>query len=107
MNAKHTPAPWHISNQGGRKAVLTNSAAKATAEIENGGFIIAELYGIDKSENAHLIAAAPELMMALHDLIELIDDLYGESSVIDEDIMQGEQYAAALAAINKAKGEQP
>jgi hypothetical protein len=57
-----------------------------------------------QSEDLALECAAPDLAEALTDLLDQIDSLTGESSCIDEDIKQGEEYRAARAAIAKAKG---
>lgn len=43
-----------------------------------------------------------ELLSALTDLVSHIDELKGESSCIDEDIMQGEAYATARALISRS-----
>lgn len=47
---------------------------------------------------------APELVEALTALLDQIDSLTAESSCIDEDIKQGDEYQRARMAITKAKG---
>lgn len=53
---KHTPGPWRISN------VLSNRLQIGVKGEE----IAALQYGENKEANAHLIAAAPEMLEALH-----------------------------------------
>lgn len=51
--------------------------------------------------------AADEMFDALNALIAQIESLSGESSCIDEDIRQGEAYAAVRRALAMAKGGAP
>jgi hypothetical protein len=53
--------------------------------------------------NAALLAAAPELFIAVQCLIAQIDSLHGQSSCIDEDLEQGKPYQMAQAAIAKVR----
>ena len=57
-----------------------------------------------QNDDLSLRFAAPELLDALTALISQIDSLHGESSCIDEDIQQGDEYRQAVAVIAKAKG---
>ena len=72
-------------------------------EIEISGDAGGEL-ALWRSEDLALRLAAPDLLDALDSLIDQIDNLQGESSCIDEDLMQGEAYRAAMSALAKAKG---
>jgi hypothetical protein len=51
-----------------------------------------------------LICAAPELLEALRGLLAQIQTMKGESSCIDEDIMQGREYRDACDIVAKASG---
>lgn len=91
MSAKHTPGPWHrfavydhteILNQAGHLvAVVGSTATKA-----------------DRSPNARLIAAAPDLLEALQLIVQW--DACGLAQT--DDLM-----VKARAAIEKAAGKQP
>ncbi|MBN6350370.1 hypothetical protein JZM10_02675 [Providencia rettgeri] len=87
MEFKHTPAPWDLNKrQDGFNIV----------DGDNSGFVA----HVPKQDNAHLIAAAPELLEALIELTEsakqAIDGLGDLSDAID----------TAKAAIAKALGQQ-
>ena len=84
----HTPGPWAYENYGGTLHVFLDN--------EGGTPSICKLVGNDKDANARLIAAAPDLLEALQNLLKVHE---GEG---------GTQYHAgdiARAAIAKAKGE--
>jgi len=57
-----------------------------------------------QDEDLRLRLAAPELLDSLSDLVAQIQELQGESSCIDEDLLQGDEMKACLATIAKAKG---
>lgn len=60
MSTKHTPGPWKVEPRGN---------LKARQFVEAGEFRIVECLTRDQEANAHLIAAAPELLAALKDLL--------------------------------------
>lgn len=89
MEFKHTPAPW------------------VSAEFLDGFNIKDEKHGrhiafTPKKNNAHLIAAAPELLEALQRLLKYHDDFYG----IEPDEDPEHPLAIAESAIAKALGQQ-
>lgn len=90
MEFKHSPAPWHL-----RGGVIKNSLL-----IDDNLNVVASFLTEIKEEDAHLIAAAPELLEALIELTEsakeAIDGLGDLSDAID----------TAKAAISKALGQQ-
>ncbi len=93
-NAQHTPGPWNK---------VTNSSGR-TYRVEGCGETVASFpimgTSIDVQENeanARLIAAAPELLQAI---TQIINDLPQRRDWLDPAL---EQYARA--AIAKAKGE--
>ena len=61
--AKHTPGPWYLLE----KEMFGFSIR---ANTPRGSEIIAETGGFDSDANAHLIAAAPELLEALKMVID-------------------------------------
>lgn len=88
MTTKHTPGPWHLS------------AAKDCIWHQDHGRICtppnhAQVWNWE--QNARLIAAAPDLLEALANIIN-------ESAMSDR--IESDYYAAALAAIAKATGGQ-
>lgn len=90
---KHTPGPWHHVMDGFRITIGNKKTGRTTtphnymvAEIPDNSFIA--------EANARLIAAAPELLEALEDILS---SGIGLSNRLD---------LKARAAIAKAKGEQ-
>lgn len=98
---KHTPGPWSINPKGGTPMV--------GIDLQDGGEllpIVEVVYGYNNAEakaNAHLIAAAPELLEALKNLLDacLLADIYLELS----DKVDGSLMDSANKAIAKATGE--
>ena len=103
-NAKHTPGPWfidhsmkrfaepgHIAISAANHAVLAQVVVRMDDEDEDSGWLLA---------NAHLIAAAPELLEALQRLSDQCERLRlsGQKETDAE--------RKARAAIAKATGEQ-
>lgn len=92
---KHTPGPWTVDTNGGGR--FSNSIA---AKVVASG-LIADVsdwwYDVGQAEaNAHLIAAAPDLLEALVELLPLADD---EVSHTYDNVLD-----IARAAIAKARG---
>lgn len=87
MTTKHTPGPWVIGKHD-HDVVMVDTAS---------GTAICDVYGDsdDRPANAHLIAAAP-------DLLEALETLYRAVCIADADLRPGEQLARE--AIAKAKG---
>ncbi len=95
---KHTPGPWHIE---GQDIVDDNRLWLITRTISTDDEAIA---AVDEA-NARLIAAAPDLLAALKQLVTdygdcLMSDVPGPT---DADGLA--VFAAARAAIAKAEGE--
>jgi hypothetical protein len=93
MNAKHTPGPWiadgyNVRVRNGRYIAYTGPSHTPPSEYPK------QCAEEDKA-NARLIAAAPELLEALENLMETCE--YGDHNA--------DEYNAAVAAIAKAKGE--
>ena len=105
-NAKHTPGPWILD--------ITPAVAPCCfiirAKSETCGALVpvATIHNSTRTEaNARLIAAAPDLLAALEQVIETIDAL----KQLGADLGRGEHgdtdevWNAASAAIAKAKGD--
>lgn len=94
----HTPGPWHFLPG------LTNH------NIWKDGLILARVFKFEKDPetadyNAHLIAAAPELLDALQLLFEDWKTLVGEDlKENNSDVLN--LWNKTIAAITKATGEQ-
>lgn len=73
MNTKHTPAPWEADNTGFGKMQIWN--AKEARMDFNDLHLIATIHSVEVKgdnqlkANAKLIAAAPELLEALKELV--------------------------------------
>lgn len=92
MTTKHTPGPWEVRKygSGGIDVIDRNASTVAAIHLDDGD---SDIYEAD----AHLIAAAPELLAALIELEQLVT-----AHIPDE----AENWARnARAAIAKAKGE--
>ena len=96
MQTKHTPGPWNFakSDIDGRYSIYGNGPLAYCGDTGavNG----------DGEANARLIAAAPDLLVALKALVGEAD--LGEVDLDDDDRAKLEQ---ARAAIAKATGDQP
>jgi len=91
----HTPGPWVI-----RKAKENGACSVVSESKDLAGFtFIAALTPSDEA-NARLIAAAPELLESLRELVEWSDDMEANYPY---DITP--MLAKARAAIKKATGE--
>jgi hypothetical protein len=86
-NTPHTPAPWQVSPYGN---ITSKSLVIAKVEQMPGN------YESEKQANAHLIAAAPDLLSALERAVSIIEEL-----------PYPQNYAAVnfMEIIRKAKGE--
>lgn len=84
-NAQHTPGPWRTGGKDGRIIYAADGFAVADATVFHGR------HEGEHSENARLIAAAPELLAALERIAELSYD--------------SEATRVAREAIAKARGE--
>lgn len=97
MTTKHTPAPWLVDGAGTNWTVYglnDQGYNRFSAQIQRGNTAPMEHTGSDEiAANALLIAAAPELLVALEGVLRVADRATVE-------------FDAARAAIRKAKGEQ-
>jgi hypothetical protein len=96
MKTKHTPGPWKVG--GGRYLPITAKVKGKSAQIGR-----AESFGQISDEeceaNGRLIAAAPELLHQLKDLVRCIREFQlGDYSPLMDEIFDSE------AAIKDAEG---
>lgn len=94
--AAHTPGPWKVSKPTGNYI-----------DAPTGGSIAALTYGATKAD-ARLIAAAPELLAALADLVRVWDENNGPDPIpefTESGAPRNALIEKARAAITKAKGE--
>lgn len=99
MNAqtKHTPGPWRvwIERDGGRIAILEVCETQDRGRHQH--FASIARHWPEAEANARLIAAAPELLGLLQELIDIEGPQPGTAGWADK----------ARAAIQRATGEQP
>ena len=104
MNAQHTPGPWSI-------ALSTDHTPAVTVPVhpsEGSGFVVAHINRLprmgsvlgDADANAHLIAAAPDMMAALKAIDIEARDIDADGNII----LPSHVWDAARAAIAKAEG---
>ena len=65
MTHAHTPGPWTLINGSTIGLVIKDSA---------GHTVLSESQGLRNKEHAALIAAAPELLEALTNLLKMVED---------------------------------
>jgi hypothetical protein len=92
-NAKHTPGPWRSERGNG------DYGRNVTAD--NGRRIVCETICAEHEANARLIAAAPELLEALHSILEHSRE-FGD--IEDCETMLARIEDKVRAAIAKAEG---
>lgn len=104
---KHTPGPWVVTVDGG-SAIIKEVNGTGSAGYRCTICQISERseYLTDRDKaNAHLIAAAPEMLEALEDLVKDMQSIYASEyrgfRVPDED----PSLISYINLIKKAKGE--
>jgi len=104
--SKHTPGPWRkcggmtpnfIAIAANKDEYIVFQMADKNCDVENGKPIKAPAYETQRV-NAQLIAAAPELLEVLEEVLELLE--WDESNSPEEKV-----YDKAMRIIRKAKGE--
>lgn len=96
MGMKHTPGPWYVQDDHGKRWIETEGNDDTIAEIHRrkrkGSVYSCEEAGA----NADLIAAAPDLLTALQGLLAAYEDPGNTGSTHDD------KAQAARSAISKA-----
>ncbi len=109
---KHTPGPWRVKNNTGKTPGSCEYGYQIIPQKGNGPIALV-YYGtgvISSKEtqqaNAKLIAAAPEILKALQDLIfdaqTKYETLVSQAEIDDEDARWCQNVEQACAAISKA-----
>ncbi|MCF5057472.1 hypothetical protein GIW54_21935 [Pseudomonas proteolytica] len=96
MGTKHTPGPWYVQDDHGKRWIETEGNDDTIAEVHRrkrkGSVYSCEEAGA----NADLIAAAPDLLSALQGLLAAYEDPGNTGSTHDDKVQ------AARNAISKA-----
>lgn len=105
MNKQHTPGPWRIEN---------DTICSTDGDIAKMHFQSCRGRNTEKA-NARLIAAAPDLLRACSQLIEIVDQYHADLDYAiahgmeenEDDRLKtiGDMLGDAQAAIQKARGE--
>lgn len=98
---KHTQKPWYLE--------LERSTKRDTTHVIANGYAIAKILNLgeydfrraERDANACLIVAAPELLEAMVELLDSLDDPRVEFSMPDH---MHKYLAAARFAVKRAKG---
>lgn len=94
MTTQHTPGPWNVSEEFDGTSIKAG-LFHVTHTIQACGFHEPEVDKAVTQSNAHLIAAAPELLALLIELVDMEGSQPGTSAWGDK----------ARSAIAKATGE--
>lgn len=110
--SKHTPGPWHVILSDNATPHVTHEHGYNFTDISDVSSRVcvmpAEItYSYNSLANARLIAAAPELLEALEEVVAVFES--NPSSITDTVWVTGNRpetlYDHCRAAIAKAKGE--
>ncbi|EIP96857.1 hypothetical protein OpiT1DRAFT_01282 [Opitutaceae bacterium TAV1] len=96
---KHTPGPWNAFRAASSICVSADEPVERIEDVAKSMYI--EVFGENKVANAHLIAAAPEMLVALN---TAADALVFQIERCGKDSLRA-TLATVCAAIAKAKGE--
>jgi len=93
----HTPGPWQVSNDN----VVHNGEARVAKVLRHRG------WESDDEANARLIAAAPEMLEALHGILSQENAaVIGNGGPWNDPVTRA-AFNAVRAAIAKAEGREP
>ena len=108
--AEHTSGPWEIDSEDGQWWIYGGKDVRATVGVAKCDLIVNAVFGICKQQNvigrrmpaaerianAHLIAAAPDMLTALRGLLDVVNVRIDDPRI--------KQFDAARAAVAKAEG---
>lgn len=103
---KHTPGPWEVLEGQGCAKVRQITPTPCVSQLRS------IVYGVNWRHDAHLIAAAPDMLEALEGLVsnleELLGAFLGTHSMASVNTLQKKMLSlpSAVDSIRKAKGEQ-
>lgn len=89
METKHTPGPWYVQDDHGRRYIETEGNDDTIAEIHrrrNKGSVYS---CAEAGANARLIAAAPKMLAALiklHDSLKQLNDCGDVGRYVEEEV---------------------
>ena len=102
--AKHTPGPWTISDDHGQRWIETTAGNDDTiAQVFRRNNSVSAARDIEYTANAHLIAAAPELLEALKEITSDYADRFDLDSLSTNPGIKS-SIKQARTAIAKATG---
>ena len=104
MNAKHTPGPWYFDADTGR--VREHASDAVVAHLSDGEHVDPDIELFDagaRAKHGRLIAAAPELLVALTDLIAPWNEGRRFVDMDADEVLR--LFHNARAALAKARGE--
>lgn len=103
-NPKHTPGPWHWTEDGRLEPVNTAQSRSIAAILNNDGCMVYRDapagWDDEQGENLALIAAAPELLAALKNVLDMMENWHA----LEGTPSMTEQFGAGRKAIAKAEG---
>jgi hypothetical protein len=97
----HTPGPWTDESGDGSKWGVFDADGRAVALAQQIVSLRVDVYQAERTANARLIAAAPDLLAAL---VECVVDMQATEDFYGPHTKAQEVMAAARAAIAKAEG---
>jgi hypothetical protein len=102
--SKHTKGPWHVGTGNGEGSVFADTGR---TRLEQGGTTLYSICSVTRgwndgedAANARLIAAAPDMLAMLHEVLALLNNPDADGT--DANRVERE----ILAVIAKATGEQ-
>jgi hypothetical protein len=102
MTQPHTPAPWRIDEEQAQTTGEIYICARDTIICEIFGETFDEFAEEEREANAQLIAAAPELLAALKDLVERDRAEAAESGFTDDEMSWLEDARRVIAKATAA-----
>ena len=97
MNATHTPRPWKADCNPRHIIGCGRDIARVFGRFEDA----------EADANARLIAAAPELLKACQDMLDILRHEHRDPNNPETGLAYPMEVEAATRAIAKATGEQP
>ena len=90
----HTPGPWHAGKRAGNPAIYSQDGAE-----------IAEVLHVlndDWQGNARLIAAAPDLLAAVRELAEMVEQMLPKAGPCKWGMLAVENARAIIASVERS-----